>query len=362
MRFHPGSLLLYFFFRGRCIWALLASLFCLSLVSCAVPQRKIVAPIAKPRVSNTRIFDDFVAVVIQPKDTLASLAATYLHDPSKGWFIAQFNEIAALKPGQVVIIPLKPYSRGGLSPSGYQTVPVLCYHKFSKTISDRMTVREKDFEKQMRFLHENGYRVISLDQLFGFLDFKDQIPNKSVVITIDDGWRSTYDIAYPILKRYNYPATLFVYTNLITGNSKTLSWDLIRAMYANGIDMQCHTKTHRSLHWKREEESFRQYFDAVQTELNESTRVLKKQLNKDVRYLAYPYGDTTNLVIGVLKKQGFKAAFTVKRGTNPFFGDRYRLDRSMVYGNFTLKEFEKNLQVFRPFNETGFSRARASMK
>jgi len=349
MRFHPGNPFFNFFFRGRCIWALLASLFCLTLVSCALPQKKTAVPVVKPPASNTRIFDDFVAVIVQPKDTLASLAATYLHDPSKGWFIAEFNEIAALKPGQVVIILLKPYNRGGLSPSGYQTVPVLCYHKFSKTISDRMTVREKDFEKQMCFLHENGYRVISLDQLFGFLDFKDQIPNKSVVITIDDGWRSTYDIAYPILKRYNYPATLFVYTNLITGSSITLSWDLVKRMYANGIDMQCHTKTHRSLHWKREEESFRQYFDAVQTELNESTRVLKKQLNKGVRYLAYPYGDTSHLVIEVLKKRGFRAAFTVKRGTNPFFGNRYRLFRSMVYGSYTLKDFKRNLKVFASF-------------
>lgn len=303
----------------------------------------------KPPLSTARVLDDFVAVIVQPQDTLASLADSYLHDPSKGWFIAEFNEITALKPGQVIIIPLKPYNRGGLSPSGYQTVPVLCYHKFSKAVSDKMTVLEEDFEKQMRFLHENGYHVISLDQLFGFLNFKDQIPKKSVAITIDDGWRSTYDIAYPILKRYNYPATLFVYTNLITGSSKTLSWDLIKLMYANGIDMQCHTKTHRSLHWQQGEESFRQYFDAVQTELNESSKVLKEQLNRDVFYLAYPYGDTNHLVITLLEKKGFRAAFTVKRGTNPFFGNRYRLYRSMVYGGCTLNDFERTLEVFASF-------------
>ncbi len=314
-----------------------------------MPQKRVALPPPKPRIINTRVFADFAAVIVQPKDTLTSLAGKYLHDASKGWVIAEFNEVNELKPGQAIIIPLRPYNRGGLSPNGYQTVPVLCYHKFSKTISDRMTVRAKDFEGQMRFLRENGYHVISLDQLFGFLTFKNQIPKKSVVITIDDGWRSTYDIAYPILKQYNYPATLFVYTNLITGNSKTLSWDLIRVMYRNGIDMECHTKTHRSLHWKRGDESFRQYFDAVQAELNESTRVLKKKLNKEIHYLAYPYGDTSHLVIALLKEKGFRAALTVKRGTNPFFQNRYRLYRSMIYGNYTLNDFKRNLKVFASF-------------
>ena len=212
-----------------------------------------------------------------------------------------------------------------------------------------MTVRKEDFENQMRYLHDHGYHVITLDQLFDFLLLKEQIPKKSVVITIDDGWRSTYDIAYPILKRYNYPATLFVYTNLITGSSKTLSWDLVKRMYADGIDMECHTKTHRNLHWKREKESFRQYFDAVQTEIDASSRVLKQQLHKEVHYIAYPYGDTTNVVIALLKKRGFRAAFTVKRGTNPFFEDRYRLYRSMIYGGYTLHDFERNLKVFALF-------------
>lgn len=327
----------------------MGGLFSLILVSCALPQKKTVVPAIKPPVSKTRVFDDFVAVIVQPQDTLASLADTYLHDPSKGWFIADFNGITTPQPGQVVIIPLEPYNRGGLSPRGYQTVPILCYHKFSKTVSDKMTVRKEAFEKQMRFLRDKGYHVISLDQLFGFLSFKDQIPKKSVVITIDDGWRSTYNIAYPILKQYHYPATLFVYTNLITGSSKTLSWALVKRMYANGIDMQCHTKTHRSLRWKRRKESFRQYFDAVQAELDQSSRILKKHLNKQVRYLAYPYGDTSHLVIAVLKKKGFKAAFTVKRGTNPFFENRYRLYRSMVYGGYTLKDFERNLKVFASF-------------
>ncbi|MFZ0451016.1 MAG: polysaccharide deacetylase family protein [Desulfatiglandaceae bacterium] len=329
----------------------LGTLLFLTLLSCAAPHKEAGISVAQPAPASSRVFKEFAAVIVQPHDTLTSLAIKYLHDPSKGWFIAEFNHVGDVEPGQAIIIPFNPLHRGGVTLMGYQRVPVLCYHKFSLDKEDAMTVTRKAFETQLKFLHDHGYHVITLDQLHDFMDFKAQIPEKSVVITIDDGWRSTYDIAYPLLKRYGYPATLFVYTNLITGNSTTLSWGQIREMYANGIDMQCHTKTHRSLAWKEGQESFKHYFEAIQTELIESAKILKRELNKDVKYLAYPYGDTNHLVVEVARKLGYRAAFTVKRGVNPFFVDPYRIDRSMIYGSFSLKAFQKNLVVFTDFKK-----------
>jgi peptidoglycan/xylan/chitin deacetylase (PgdA/CDA1 family) len=329
----------------------LGTLLFLTLLSCAAPHKEAGISVTGPAPASSRVFKDFAAVIVQPHDTLTSLAIKYLHDPSKGWFIAEFNHVGDVEPGQAIIIPFTPLHRGGVTLRGYQRVPVLCYHKFSLHKEDAMTVTREAFETQLKFLHDHGYHVITLDQLHDFMDFKAQIPEKSVVITIDDGWRSTYDIAYPLLKRYGYPATLFVYTNLITGSYETLSWDQIREMYANGIDMQCHTKTHRSLAWKEGQESFEHYFESVQTELTESARILKRELNKDVKYLAYPYGDTNHLVVEVARKLGYRAAFTVKRGANPFFIDPYRIDRSMIYGNASLEFFRKNLVVFTDFKK-----------
>ena len=209
-----------------------------------------------------------------------------------------------------------------------------------------MTVTQAVFEAQMNLLKEKGYRVITLDQLFDFFDFKTQIPKKSVVITIDDGWRSAYEIALPILKKYGYPATLFIYTDLITGSEKTLSWDLIQEMSKNVIDVQCHTKTHRSLIKMDKKESFKEYFETVEKELSECAVMIKKRLNKEVKYLAYPYGDTNHLIIELIKKYGYRGALTVKRGGNPFFIHNYRVNRSMIYGDYDLDQFEKNLTVF----------------
>jgi len=69
------------------------------------------------------------------------------------------------------------------------------------------------FDQQMRYLKDNHYRVISLNELLDFLNYRHAIPKRSVLITIDDGYRSAYDIAYPILKKYGFKATLFIYTD-----------------------------------------------------------------------------------------------------------------------------------------------------
>jgi peptidoglycan/xylan/chitin deacetylase (PgdA/CDA1 family) len=336
--FSIGCLILIAAFIGGCATATVKP-------TPVIPPQVEAPPVTVPKVV-ARMFPDFVAVIAQEKDSLSSLASKYLNVPSMDWFIAEFNGISSLSPGQVIIIPLKPYERGGMNTKGYQTVPVLSYHNFSRSGFNKSTVTQAAFEEQMELLKNKGYRIITMDQLFDFLDFKSQIPKKSVVITIDDGWRSAYEIALPILKKYGYPATLFVYTDLIVGSEKTLSWDLIQEMVENGIDVQCHTKTHRKLTVMENKESFKEYFEAIDKELTESARIIKKRLNRDVKYFAYPYGETNHLIIELLKKHGYRGAFTVKRGGNPFFIDNYKVNRSMVYGEFDLKQFENNLAVF----------------
>jgi peptidoglycan/xylan/chitin deacetylase (PgdA/CDA1 family) len=196
----------------------------------------------------------------------------------------------------------------------------------------------------MQYLKENRIRVLTMDAFFDFLDFKRPIPPKSVVITIDDDWRSAYAIAYPILKKYGYPATLFVYTDSIP--ERSVDWNVLDEMSRNGIDIQCHTKTHRYLDRKNGAESFREYFESLKRELTVSTDLISKHLNKRVNYLAYPYGETNALVIALAKKLGYRGAFTVKRGANPSLSHHYQINRSMIYGHYDLREFERNLVYF----------------
>lgn len=251
-----------------------------------------------------------------------------------------------MSPGQGIVIPFLEFEKGGLTLRQYQTVPIVAYHRLSKSKSDIMTVTEKAFEEQMKFLKEHGYRVISMNEFFDFIDFKREIPRKSVVITFDDGWRSFHEIAFPILKKYGYPATLFIYTDFVAQGSNTLDWKMLREVAQHGIDVQCHSRSHRYLDRQIGKENFQEYFEAVRKELVDSAKIIRERTGSDVKYLAYPYGDTSPLLIALLVKLGYRGAFTVDRGSNPFFIHPYQINRSMIYGTFSLKDFERNLVSF----------------
>jgi peptidoglycan/xylan/chitin deacetylase (PgdA/CDA1 family) len=221
------------------------------------------------------------------------------------------------------------------------------YHDFSTNRSSKMKVSESSFEEQMRYLKDNDYKVITLDRFLNFMELQEQIPEKSVVITIDDGWKSLYTIAYPILKKYNFPATLFVYTDFI-GGKKALTWNQIKELSNNGFDIECHTKTHRYLTKFKTGENFDRFFKSAVEELMVPKKLIKKRLNRDCTCLAYPYGKTSSLIAAMAKKQGYRAAFTVTRGGNPFYLHNYKLNRSAIYGHFDIEKFKQNLDVFQP--------------
>ena len=294
---------------------------------------------------QAHVSDDFVIVKSTAQDTFSSLAAHYLKDPDKGWQIAEFNRMTTLIPGQELIIPLSPFNKGGLKAEGYQTVPVLVYHNFSKKRSDKTAVGQDDFEAQMKYLKQNGYHVVSIDQLLDFIDYKEQLPEKSIVITFDDAWRSIFDVALPILIKYGFTATFFIYTDFI-GGGKAMTWKQIETLSKIGFDIQCQTKTHRNLAVPKKNESFKEYFESIEMEIGYPKNLLKEKLNIDCKFLAYPYGETNNLVIALLKKHGYRAAFTIDRKPNPFFIDKYRIYRSVIYGSYNMDRFKDNLSVF----------------
>ena len=275
-----------------------------------------------------------------------SLSARYLKDPSWDRFIAEYNETEDLRPGQSIIIPLNPGEKGGLTLRGYQTVPVLSYHNLAVAESNKMTVSQAMFERQMGFLGEKGYHVISMDQLFDFLEFKAVIPPKSVAITIDDGWLSAYEIALPILKKYS--ATGQPCSSARIGSIRTprtlpgTSFRKCPPLVSRFNAIRRATATYPSQERKNRSKNILKiwkwnYRDAAKP---------SGQRNREAKYLAYPYGETTPLVIETAKKLGYRGALTFKRGGNPFFIHNYRVNRSLIYGDFTMSQFEKNLTIF----------------
>ena len=291
---------------------------------------------------------DYLVVVADKDDSLGSLAATYLGDRKKAWQIGEFNGIARVKAGDEIVIPLRQTNRAGLYRNGFIKVPILVYHHFSPRgrKCSKVTVTAEAFEAQLAYLKRHGYSVITFRDLAAFLEGRAPVPRKSVILTIDDGFRSTYEIAYPLLKRYGFPATVFLYSDF-AGAPAALTWAQMKEMIASGlIDIQPHSKTHADLTKFKEGESEAAYRKRVAHEVTYSAQIIRKRLKLPVHTFSYPYGAENDAVIEIMKEAGFKFAVTVTRGGNPAFSHPLVLRRSQIYCRDGLEDFVKRLDTY----------------
>ncbi|MFO1324286.1 MAG: polysaccharide deacetylase family protein [Burkholderiales bacterium] len=328
-----------------------AMLVALVLAGCATappPQAPEPAPVAMPPEDAGPVVarnNEFAIVVARSGDTLASLAQRYLGDAGRAWWIGEFNNTSAIRAGQLVVIPLAARNPLGVQTGGYQTVPILCYHRFG-TRNSKLNVTPAAFEQQMDYLARNGYTVVSMKRLARFLDGKEALPAKSVAITIDDGYRSSYEIAFPILRKFGFPATVFLYTDFV-GASDALTWAQMKDMMASGlIEIQPHSKSHSNLTLRLPGETDARYRERIRREVDGPVAVLRDRLSEGSFTYAYPYGDVNEYVVELLEKQSVSQGVTVTPGGNPFYAYPYMLRRSMVFGNEDLDAFKAKLTTF----------------
>jgi len=290
--------------------------------------------------------DEYVVLITKKNDSLASLAQKYLGNENKAWLIADFNKIKNIVPKREIVIPLKPQNPSGVYVNGYQTVPILCYHRFGDNGNVKMTISKEKFSQQMQYLKDNGYRVIAMRDMINFIEGKEALPKKAVIITIDDGYRSTYEIAYPVLKKLNFPATLFLYTDF-AGAGDAIKWSHAKKMFNSGLmDIQPHSKTHPNMSLQKIMEDKQQYRKRILEEINNPDKRISKRLKTDMHTFAYPFGDTNKMIIDHLKAKKYKLGVTVQPGENPAYAHPYMLQRTMIFGDHTMSEFISALTVF----------------
>jgi peptidoglycan/xylan/chitin deacetylase (PgdA/CDA1 family) len=297
-------------------------------------------------------------VIYQPAagDTLRSISGRFLGSESREWIVADFNAIAQAEVDRPLVIPLKPINPLGVYADQYQTVPILCYHRFGTGNGNgngsggKMTVSTANFAAQLDWLARNDYHVIKLAQVVEFLEGRQALPKRSVVITIDDGYESVLRLALPLLRKHGFAATLFVYTDFI-GAPDALSWSQLQELLASGlVDVQAHSKTHRNLIERQAGDSDERYAQMLDTEVRAPREALERRLPAQVRHYAFPYGDANQALMDVLARQRYHLALTVNPGGNAFFAQPLMLRRTMVYGDHDLEAFKLKLQTARGIN------------
>lgn len=211
------------------------------------------------------------------------------------------------------------------------TVPILMYHRFG---SDNLSlfVTSENFTRQMDYLDKKDYKVISLNELVEGIKNNRSFEHKTVVITIDDGYEDNYLFAYPVLKRHNFPATIFLIANHIGTRKDFMSWQKAKIMSDDNISFGAHTKNELYLPAiKDKAELWSEIFGAKE--------VIENNLVLAVDCFCYPTGGFTEEIKSLVKKAGYKCACTTNRGFGKLNQDCYELKRIKVTNSDTNKPF-----------------------
>jgi len=212
------------------------------------------------------------------------------------------------------------------------------------------------FEEEMRFLSVQKIPVIPLSVLEDYLYKKAPIPDRSVVITIDDGYKTAKDVAWPVFKRYGYPFTLFVYPHAINRFPSALTWDDLRILARQGVDIQCHSMTHPLLTHPEKPMNRKTYHAWIEEELIGSKRRIEKELQQPVTSIAYPYGGYDQYIVERARAVGYHTAVTCDDGDVSGFTNPCRLNRRLVFRQTSLQAFARSLNQ-RPLQVASLSPA-----
>jgi peptidoglycan/xylan/chitin deacetylase (PgdA/CDA1 family) len=209
-----------------------------------------------------------------------------------------------------------------------QTI-IFCYHGLVDKVRYPGTqITPAAFEAQMKELKDRGITVIGMQDLLAWKRGEKNIPPRCAVITFDDGMKSQYEVAWPIMKKLGYTFTMFIYTEGVRGGlfggGEAITWEQLADMRDNGIDIQAHSATHQDLREghpvtvrqpdgkkERKKLSGPEYEQFLQNELVGCKQLLEQRLGIKVNCFAVPYGFYNEHVKEIARNAGYDAMFTV---------------------------------------------------
>src|ERR1700686_3663869 len=234
--------------------------------------------------------------------------------PASSTAAGRANTSAAATPGVAPVITKPAIDQNA-------QVVILGYHRFVNNVRRPDTeITPQAFEAQMQELKNKGIAVIPMQDFLAWRRGEKAIPAKSAIITFDDGWKSQHEVAWPILKKFNYPVTLFIYTEGIKpghfSGGESMSWDQLAEMRDAGVDIQGHTATHSDLRKPYDKVAKKklnpqEYEEWLQKEIVGSKQMIEQKLGVKVNCFAVPYGFHNDHIRDIVIKAGYEGLFTV---------------------------------------------------
>ncbi|MBU3180176.1 polysaccharide deacetylase family protein [Clostridium psychrophilum] len=267
-----------------------------------------------------RTFFKFLAVVI-----VIIIGYLLIANYSKGLKIKSYNTKIYNKISKSFIFKGKNKISTNLSfKYNNESVPVLMYHSIGTSKLNPYVVSTARLNLDMKYLKDNGFTTLSTDELYDFMVKNKPLPKKSVLITFDDCYEDNYTNAFPILKKYNFKATIFVITGFLDKGKQFLTSTQLKEMQKNGIDIESHTNLHQKLGT---------YTYASQLKiLKTSKEYLEKTLHKNVKYISYPHGSYNLDTLKAVNAAGYKMAFTTNGRWTSISNGILSLNRVFISG------------------------------
>lgn len=214
-------------------------------------------------------------------------------------------------------------------------ISFLGYHDFTETRRPtEMIIHIDEFRNQMQAIKDAELPVISMQQFLDWKMEKADIPEESVVITIDDGWKATHTLAMPVLREFGYPFTAYLYKNYVNIGGRSMSLEQIQELIEAGGTICSHSVSHDFMTRQRGR-SDTEYEAWLLTELNDSHDFLIEKLGAGpvLKTFAYPFGAYNNKVMELAKSSGYEACFTVSPGKTTWETDLMAVPRYIIHGN-----------------------------
>ncbi len=234
-------------------------------------------------------------------------------------------------------------------------VHVFCYHGVEPETENFYFNRTADFEEQMQTLADEGFASITCKQLADYLAGEQDIPEKSVLLTFDDGNLCVYEKACPIMEKHGFKATLFLITGSMGGKTR-MDWQHVRDLHSRGYEIGAHTVTHANLTKRSEGQSVEEHEASVVKELTESKEKIEQMIDEPVVAVAYPYGNYDEFVMSAVREAGYRLGFSIDRGAVDEQSSPWRLPRQMVVRDNSLRTFKRWLAQ-EPLHLAGLSPA-----
>jgi peptidoglycan/xylan/chitin deacetylase (PgdA/CDA1 family) len=212
----------------------------------------------------------------------------------------------------------------------YADAHVFLYHRFNDDRYPSTSISDNELRKQFQYLKDNGYEVVQLDNIVEKINAGEQIPDKWVAITIDDGYKSFLLNGLKIFKEFGYPFAVFVYVEAAEKKYPDfMSWDELKSLTDSGGSLEFHSYAHA--HMAKSDEK------GLKDDFKKGLELFKTRLDITPKYFSYPYGEFSEETKKTAREFGFEAIFNQNSGAINNESDIYDLDRSALTGGANIK-------------------------